>query len=412
MREPARRGQEACRHVFGVEPGLESMACQLNLILDERQGLTACHPQLPFHQIQAGHGFGDRMLHLEPRIHFHEPEAVGAKALRPIDDEFHRSGTGIADRFGGLDGCRTHGGAHLRRHAGRRGLLDHLLMTTLQRTIALEQVHGIATVPEDLHFDMAGGSDIFLDQDGIIAERMGRFRLRSTQGIGKIGGRIDASHSLAAATGDRLDEHRIANGIRLPGKKHRVLIVAVIAGHDRNAGLLHQCLGSILQTHGADRFRRRTDEDEAGPFHRLDEVRIFRQEAIAGMNGLGARLQRCGNDGIPLEIAVLRGRTADGNRLIRHGDMQGARVDIGMNRNRRNAQLSRRCDDATGDLPAIGDQDLAKHGLCPPDRHHMRNRPKRVSPIGALRLAESDRARTSRVFRGSTMPSSQSRAEA
>ncbi len=43
---------------------------------------------------------------------------------------------------------------------------------------------------------------------------------------------------------------------------------------------------------------------------------------------------------------------------------------------------------------------------------HIRNTPKRVSSIGALSAALSDKASTSRDLRGSMMPSSQSRAEA
>ena len=43
---------------------------------------------------------------------------------------------------------------------------------------------------------------------------------------------------------------------------------------------------------------------------------------------------------------------------------------------------------------------------------HIRNTPKRVSPTGAPIAARSDRISTSRVRRGSTIPSSQSRAEA
>ena len=41
---------------------------------------------------------------------------------------------------------------------------------------------------------------------------------------------------------------------------------------------------------------------------------------------------------------------------------------------------------------------------------HIRNTPKRVSPIGAFSAADSDSASTARVLRGSITPSSQSRA--
>lgn len=47
-----------------------------------------------------------------------------------------------------------------------------------------------------------------------------------------------------------------------------------------------------------------------------------------------------------------------------------------------------------------------------PDSPHILNTPKRVSPTGAFADAESDSASTSRDLRGSTIPSSQSLAEA
>ena len=56
-----------------------------------------------------------------------------------------------------------------------------------------------------------------------------------------------------------------------------------------------------------------------------------------------------------------------------------------------------------GALP--GEEPLPEHRT-----HHIRNTPKRVSPIGAFSAAESESASTSRVRAGWTMPSSHSRA--
>ena len=50
------------------------------LVLRQRQLFAARHAQLPFDQILAGDLLGDRMLDLQPGVHFHEPDAVGAQA--------------------------------------------------------------------------------------------------------------------------------------------------------------------------------------------------------------------------------------------------------------------------------------------------------------------------------------------
>ena len=62
----------------------------------------------------------------------------------------------------------------------------------------------------------------------------------------------------------------------------------MIARNHRHPGLFHQPLGGVLQAHGADRIRRRADENESCLNHWVDEVRVFREEAVARMDGLRA----------------------------------------------------------------------------------------------------------------------------
>jgi hypothetical protein len=57
----------------------------------------------------------------------------------------------------------------------------------------------------------------------------------------------------------------------------RVLPLAVITGHDRDARLLHQRLGAILEPHGADRGRRRPHENEAGLRTGFREIGVLRE---------------------------------------------------------------------------------------------------------------------------------------
>ena len=106
----------------------------------------------------------------------------------------------------------------------------------------------------------------------------------------KSAGRVDPAHALAAAAGHRLDQHRPADRRGLARQRARRLVVAEIAGRHRHAGLGHQPLGGVLQAHGADRGRRRADPDQAGGDHRLGEVGVLGEEAVARMDRLGAGL--------------------------------------------------------------------------------------------------------------------------
>jgi hypothetical protein len=75
--------QESLRHVFGIEPRLEGVTIDRQLILSERQRLARRHAQLPFHKIEPVIASVTGMLHLKPRVHLHEPEPVGRSPREP-----------------------------------------------------------------------------------------------------------------------------------------------------------------------------------------------------------------------------------------------------------------------------------------------------------------------------------------
>src|SRR5690606_7471738 len=163
-----------------------------------------------------------------------------------------------------------------------RGFLDDLLVAALQRAVALEQVDDVALrVAEDLHLDMARAGDIFLYQDAGVAEGGLALALGPGEAGGEVLGPLDLLHALAAAAGDRLDQHRIADGVGLLLEAFQRLVLAEIAGGDRHARLAHQRLGGVLQAHGADGGGGRTDPDQAGGYDRLGEVGVLGQEAVA-----------------------------------------------------------------------------------------------------------------------------------
>src|SRR5579862_9664102 len=90
----------------------------------------------------------------------------------------------------------------------------------------------------------------------------------------------DEPHSLAPAAGHGLDEQRKPDLLRLLTQELRVLVLAVITGHDGHAGVLHDRLGAVLQPHFLDRFRRGTDEDEARGLDAAREILVLREESI------------------------------------------------------------------------------------------------------------------------------------
>ena len=224
------------------------------------------------------------MLDLQARVHLHEVE----RAI--LGDELDGAGADIADRARGGAGRLAHRAAPVGVHARRRRLLDHLLMAPLDRAVALEQRDHIAVrVGEHLDLDVPRARQVAFDQHAIVAERRLRLAARERERRVEILGALDDPHALAAAAGRGLDQHRIADPRRRRAQHVGVLIVAVIAGHQRHAGAFHQRLGRGLRPHRADRRRRRADEHDARVRAGFGEVRVLAEEAVAGMDRLRRR---------------------------------------------------------------------------------------------------------------------------
>ena len=262
MRERADRRQEAALGIFRVDARLDRVAAERYLVLLLRQRLARGNAKLPFDEVLARDHFGDRVLDLQPRVHLHEIERAVARE-RIGGDELDRAGAHVADRLCARDRGTSHRAAMLRSHERRRRLLQHFLVSSLHRAIALEQVDRVAVrIGEHLDLDVARRRQVFLDQHAVVAEAGFRFALGGSERRGEIGGPLDDLHSLAAAAGGRLDQHGIADRLRFAREHLRVLVVAVIARHERDGGLAHDVLRRRLRAHRRDRCGGRSDEDD------------------------------------------------------------------------------------------------------------------------------------------------------
>jgi hypothetical protein len=95
---------------------------------------------------------------------------------------------------------------------------------------------------------------------------------------------------------------------------------------------------------------------------RFGEVRVLRQEAVAGMDGVGAGDFRCRQDGGDIEVALARRRRADTDRLVGQPHVHRIAVGRRIDRDRLDTHLAAGAMDAKRDLAAVGDQDFLEHG--------------------------------------------------
>ena len=184
---------------------------------------------------------------------------------------------------------------------------------------------------------------------------------------------VDAAHSAPAPARDRLDEHRIADLIGLFAQEFRVLVVAMIAGHDRHAGPLHQRLGRAFQAHRPHRLGRGADEDDAGLCAGFGEIGVLGQESVAWVQTFGADCFRQREDRGLIEITVRA--LADLMRFVGKAGEKRPAIDRRVKGDRLHPHPPRGANDAAGDLAAVGDEDVGEHvRLRPPCLYRTRIR--------------------------------------
>ncbi len=124
-------------------------------------------PDLRLDDVDAGHLFGNGMFDLYPGVDLDEVVFGGVRIHQKLD----RSRMRVVHRPRQLERGLAKRAAPSRVEVRRGGALDHLLVTPLHRAVALEEVHDLAmAVAQDLHLDMMGSLDEFLQVHLVVAE--------------------------------------------------------------------------------------------------------------------------------------------------------------------------------------------------------------------------------------------------
>ena len=158
--------------VLGVDPNLDGVAVDLDVVLGEGKLLTGGHAELELDEVVAGDEFGDGVLHLQPGVHLEVVEAA------VLVEELHRAGVDVVTAPGDLHRRLTHVGEDLGGDAGCGGFLDQLLVAALSRAVACAEVDAVAVgVGDDLDLDVARIGQVPLHVALVAAEVGGCFAL-------------------------------------------------------------------------------------------------------------------------------------------------------------------------------------------------------------------------------------------
>ena len=96
------RGGKVVEGIFSIDTAFDGMTPDNNVFLTQFQRLARGDPDLLFDQVNAGNSFGNRMLHLNTGVHFHE-----VKFIVIVEQELDRTGTGVIGGFGCFDSGGT-----------------------------------------------------------------------------------------------------------------------------------------------------------------------------------------------------------------------------------------------------------------------------------------------------------------
>ena len=92
-------GQKATPGILRVDAGLDGVPNHGDVVLRDRQLLAGGDAHLQFDQIDAGDHLGDRVFDLQPGVHLHEEELVGAVGG---DDELDGAGADVVHAARGI----------------------------------------------------------------------------------------------------------------------------------------------------------------------------------------------------------------------------------------------------------------------------------------------------------------------
>ncbi|TPW02406.1 MAG: choline dehydrogenase [bacterium] len=260
-------------------------------------------------------------------------------------------------------------------------------------------------VGDDLELDVARLLEVALHIDSAVAEGGGGLGLGGLDGLDEVFGGQGDLHAASAAAGGGFDDQGEADGLR---GRDGVLDGLDLAGRARNAGdagFKDSLFGGDLVAHDPDVLGLGPDEGHAVGFDDLGEAGVLGQEAVAGVDGLGAGDLGSSDDRRDIEVALGRRSRPDTDALVGQPDPHGTAVRFGVHGDGGDAHLLAGAVDPQGDFAAVGDEDLGEHiqilGLTPRAGRGAR----RTRPAGRHRPAPRPRRRRGEPGSGSSSSS-------
>ncbi len=216
-------------------------------------------------------------------------------------------------------------------------------------------------VGENLELDVAGIGQVLLQVHVPDAEGVGGDGLGGCEGVQQLLFTGHDGHPDASPASRGLDDHGITEVASDGCCLRRRGDALGAARDDGNAGLHHLPPGGRLVAHEFQHPARRPYEPDPFPFAGGGEARVLGQEAVTGMDRVGAASLGGIDDLLSGQVALRSRRRPDEERLVGVLGEEGVLVRLGIHGHRANAHLAAGAHDADGYLAPVGDEDLLDH---------------------------------------------------
>ena len=322
---------EVLRRVLGVETRLDGVPVRHQglLYLVDVAELSGAEPQHHLDDVLSVDHLGDAVLDLEPGVDLKEVELL----LVGVEYVLDGAGAAVMDGLAERDSGRVKLRAGLRREVRCRALLDDLLVAALGRAVTLAYRDDLAlAVTEDLNLDVAGMLDELLDEHAARGEVVLRKHADFVERIGELLRAVAALHADSAAARGALEHHRVADSLSC-GERLFGALEKSGSRRERHSGLPRDLAGLVLEAERDHLLFRRSEEHNALLRAAGAEVRVLREEAVAGVDRLGAGLFNNLEDFVLVEVGIRDCARSERVRLIGVLHMEAVTVSLVVNGN-------------------------------------------------------------------------------
>ena len=148
-------------------------------------------------------------------------------------------------------------------------------------------------VGEHLDLDVARVGQVALEVDGVVGEELLALARGALEGVLELVRLERDAEALAAAAARGLDGDRVADRPRRSSRaSSSVSTGSVVPGTIGTPAFFISSRARVLEPIASIARRRRADEGDPGVLQALGERGVLGQEAVAGVDGLGAGLPR------------------------------------------------------------------------------------------------------------------------